>query len=81
MMQMHYFYEISKSGSVSRTKGSGWPESRDGLPLFTENPRRVLLGNPVSSIFYYSETGLTLRAKVGRQLLKHAGRRDALPAQ
>ena len=45
MMQMHYFYEISKSGLVSRTKGSGWPESRDGLALFTEMPRRVLLGN------------------------------------
>jgi hypothetical protein len=48
MMKMHYFYEISKSGVVSRTKGSGWPESRDGLALFTELPRRVLLGNPYS---------------------------------
>jgi hypothetical protein len=41
MMQMHYFYEISKSGLVSCTKDSGWPESRDGLPLFTEMPGRV----------------------------------------
>ena len=46
MMQMHYFYEISESGLVSRTKGSGWPESRGGLPLFTENPRRLIPGNP-----------------------------------
>src|SRR5215213_10340065 len=46
MMQMHYFYEISKSGLVSRTKGSGWPESRGGLALFTELPGRVLHGNP-----------------------------------
>ena len=49
MMQMHYFYEISESGLVSRTKGSGWPESRGGLALFTENPRRVLLGNRASA--------------------------------
>jgi len=49
MMQMHYFYEISESGLVSRTKGSGWPESRDGLALFTEMPRRVLLGNSEAS--------------------------------
>ncbi len=48
MMQMPYFYEISKRGLVSRTKGSGWPESRDGLALFTEMPKRVLLGNPYS---------------------------------
>ncbi len=28
----------------------------------------------------FSESGLTLRAKVGRQLSKHAARREALPA-
>jgi hypothetical protein len=49
MMQMHYFYEISESGLVSRTKGSGWPESRGGLALFTEMPRRVLLGKWASA--------------------------------
>ncbi len=39
-----------------------------------------VLGNSVAGSKGFSETRLTLRAKVGRQLLKHLGRREALTA-
>src|SRR5215208_2880873 len=54
MMQMHYFYEMSKSGLVSRTKGSGWPESRDGC-----------LYSPRIQKGFFSETGLPTNIVLG----------------
>ncbi len=69
MMQMPYFYEISKRGLVSRTKGSGWPESRDGLALFTEMPKRVLLRNRASAKSY-SRNLASIEKRAGMAVLR-----------
>ena len=65
MMQMHYFYEISESGLVSRTKGSGWPESGAGC-LYSPRIREG----------FFSVTGLPLVCVSENDIWRKPGYRE-----
>ena len=57
MMQMHYFYEISESGLVSRTKGSAGL-SRGAGCLYSPRIREGLFGETrIHSPVYFTVAG------------------------